>query len=186
MMKFKPKREKFLFYVLFFCILLRILQSFPLDNSNLLGGSDFSFHFFRVWYIIENGYTRWNGFWYAGFPFEIYSPLSHFLGVSLAGVMGFLLSYKFFIDLIFVLTPLAFFLFLRVFELSSNQIMVALIFFSLIPLYPYYLFDGRYPALMNIFFGLIYWKFLKRSIDSWNKRNFLITALSYSSMILVH
>src|SRR2546428_10069790 len=108
-MKFKKKEKEFLIYVLFFCVFLRIVQSFPLDNSNLLGGSDFSFHFFRVWYIFETGYTRWNGFWYAGFPFEIYSPLSHFLGSSLAGLMGFLLSYKFFIDFVFVLTPIAFF-----------------------------------------------------------------------------
>src|SRR5438309_6289977 len=185
-MKFKNKEKRYIFYVLVLCICLRILQSFPLDNSNLLGGADFSFHFFRVWYIFENGYARWNGLWYAGFPFEIYSPMSHFLGSSLAGLVGFILSYKFFIDLVFILTPIAFFLFLREFNLSPFQIMVSLVLFSLVPLYAYYQFDGRYPALMNIFFGLIYWKFLKRTIDNWNKREFLITSLFFSIMILIH
>ena len=37
---------------------------------------------------------------------------------------------------------------------------------------------------MNVFFGLIYWKFLKRSIDRWDKKNFLITSLFFAIMIL--
>src|SRR5205809_421960 len=78
------------------------------------------------------------------------------------------------------------FLFLKEFNLSPYQMMISLVLFSLIPLYSYYQFDGRYPALMNVFFGLIYWKFLKRSVDNWNKKEFLITSLFFSLMILVH
>ncbi len=153
---------------LFTVIVLRILQSVPLDNNILPGGTDTYSHLFRAWYMTEGG--NWNYYWWGGATFlRYYSPLSYIASGFFGQFIGWLLAYKILLNGVFILTPVAFYSLLREFNLKKETISLAVFIFSLSPIFLYTLFDGRYPSLFSIFFVLLYWKFLKRGIDSGKK-----------------
>ncbi len=147
-------------------VAFRILQSVPLDGDILPGGTDTYSHLFRAWYATEAG-GSWNYFWWGGTTFiRYYSPLSYIVSGYLGQIIGWLLAYKILLDAVFILTPVAFYYLLKEFGLDRRIIALAVFIFSLSPIFLYTLFDGRYPSLFSVFFVLLYWKFLKRSIDN--------------------
>ena len=163
MIEMKVKNAYFL--VLVFCIILTLISVFPLDYL-LPGGTDVTSHLFKVWYISEYGVTNWNTFWYGGFPFlRFYPPLFYIISGYLAKIIGYLIAYKLVIDLFYVLTPLVFYFFLNEFKFSDEQKSISLVIFSIIPIYHYYFSNGRHPSLVALFFGIIFWIFLKRAIE---------------------
>ena len=163
------KADKVLLICLAAVFLVKFFAGFPLDNTTIPGGTDVAHFLTNTWYVATHGLTKWNYYWYGGFPFlRYYPPLAFLITGSLAKVLGVLLAYKFVNNLFLALTPLAFYLFIREFKLSKEKEIIALLTFSFIPIFAYFFVDGRYPTIINVFFTLLYWKFLKRSLDDQN------------------
>jgi len=173
--------------VLFFCIILRTISVFPLDYR-LPGGTDLTSHLFKVWYISAYGITKWNSFWYGGFSFlRFYPPLFYAISGYLGKIINFLIAYKLVIDIFYIITPLAFYYFLNEFNFSENQKIVSLIIFSLTPTYHFYFSDGRHPSLIALFFGILFWIFLKKSIeDKRYTKNVVLSSVFLSLSLLSH
>jgi len=181
------KADKLLLICLAAVVIVKFIAGFPLDNSTIPGGTDVAHFFTNSWYIATHGLTKWNYFWYAGFPFlRYYPPLSFLITGFLARLVGIFSAYKFVNDLFLTLTPLAFYLFLREFKLSREKEIVALIIFSFIPIFAYFLVDGRFTTIVNVFFALLYWKFLKRSLDTKGFYNISAAALLLGLSLLTH
>lgn len=173
--------------VLALCILARFIFAFPLDNTLLPAGSDHSFHLFQTWYIAEKGLTKWDYYWDAGEPiFRYYPPLAHAMAGALGKLVGFLLAYKLLGNLFMALAPIAFFFFIREFKLPEGQTLLALVFFTFILVYPYYLFDGRYPSIVNVVFILAFWTLLKRHIDSGGIGTGILSSVFLGLAVLTH
>jgi hypothetical protein len=183
MIEMKVKNAYFL--VLVFCIILTLISVFPLD-SRLPGGTDVTSHLFKVWYISKYGITDWNPFWYGGVSFlRFYPPLFYIISGYLAKIIGYLIAYKLVIDLFYVLTPLVFYYFLNEFKFSEKQKSISLLVFSLIPIYHYYFSDGRHPSLVALFFGIIFWIFLKRAIEKKKYIKELLLCSTFLSLCLL-
>lgn len=180
------KIEKNILIVLIFCLVARMFVSFSLDDS-LPGGTDVSSHLFKTWYIAEKGVTKWNYYWYGGYPFlRYYPPLSYLLGGYLGKILGYLFAYKLVINFFFVIAPLVFYLFLKEFKLTNEKIIIALLVFSLISIYSYYLFDGRHPTLISIVFALLYWKFLEKSVKTKDTKDIVLSSIFLAVTGLTH
>jgi len=179
--------EKILIFVLIFCVYLRFISGFSLNNFLLPWGVDTPNHLFRVWYITKIGFTNWNYYLQGGEAFfGIYGPVLPFIGGMIGKITGFLLSYKIMNNLFFAITPIAFFYFLREFKISDENKIIALSFFTFMPIYSYFQTDGRWSSLINLFFGLVYWIFLKRSIDKNEKKYLILAGITLSISILTH
>jgi len=179
--------EKILIFVLIFCVYLRFISGFSLNNSLLPWGVDTSHHLFKVWYITKIGFTNWNYYLQGGETFfGIYGPVLPFIGGMIGKITGFLLSYKIMNNLFFAITPIAFFYFLREFKISDENKIIALSFFTFMPIYSYFQTDGRWSSLINLFFGLVYWIFLKRSIDKNEKKYLIFAGITLSISILTN
>lgn len=124
-------KNKLFLTILFFCIFIRIFSVYPLNDTTIPGGTDVAFHLFQSWYITENGLTNWNKYWYGGYSFLRFYPfLFHALSGYLGKILGYLISYKLIVDLFYILTPIAFYLFLQEFNFSKEKkILVVNIFF---------------------------------------------------------
>lgn len=167
-------------------MLFRAFQSIPLDNSILPGGTDTYSHLFRAWQAAEDS-GSWNYFWWGGTTFlRYYSPLSYIVSGFFGHFIGWLLAYKLLLDSVFILAPVAFYYLLKEFNLGKNATALAVFVFSLSPIFLYTLFDGRYPSLFSIFFALLYWKFLKMSIDSGKKIWILASGILLGIAIPMH
>ena len=161
------KADKLILVLLAAIAVVKFVAAFPLDNSSIPGGTDVAHFLTNTWYVATQGITKWNYFWYGGFPFlRYYPPLAFLMTGAVAKAVGVLFAYKLVNDLFVALAPFAFYLFLREFKLSREKEIIALLTFSFIPVTAYFLADGRFPTLINLFFALLYWKFLKRSLDS--------------------
>jgi len=181
------KLEKILIFVLSFCVIVKFFSGFSLDNYHFPGGTDTCFHLFRVWYASYMGLPNWNYYWYGGFVFlKYYPPVSMLIASSFSKLVGYLLAYKFMNNLFVAIAPIVFFVFLKDFKLPTEKIIVALIFFSFIPIYAHYLADGRYSTIVSLVFALSYWLFLKRTIDKGTVKNILITSLLLALCLLTH
>jgi hypothetical protein len=180
------KEKKVIILLLIFCVIVKFFLGLPLDNS-LPGGTDTSSHLFKVWYIVNHGITKWNPYWYAGYPFlRYYPPLSYLIAGSIGKFVGYVFSYKLINNLFISITPLVFFIFLREFNLKKEEIIIALVFFSFVPIYAYYLADGRYPSLINLVFDLLFWTFLKKTIDNGKIKNIILASIFLGLGILTH
>jgi uncharacterized membrane protein len=156
--------------------LIRTFFSFPLDNTHLPGGSDIGSHLFRSWFVTVYGLKNWNFYWWGGHPFlKYFSPFQYLISGFLGKFTGWLFSYKLIVDTFFVITPIAFYLFLKEFKLSSTKVALGVIILSLFPFYLFYFLDGRHPTFISFFFCVLYWKFLKKFIDT---KRFLFLSLS--------
>jgi hypothetical protein len=176
-----------IFFIVLVCFLLRFLCGFTLDNIYLPGGADTSTHLLRTWYVATKGMTNWDFTLEAGRTFLfIYPPLGHIITGYLGSLLGYLLAYKLVNDLFYAATVIVFFYFLREFKLDNKKIVVAMIFFSFMPIYSYYFVDGRYPSMASVFFCLLYWIFLKRAVDN-NKptKNLILAGLMLNFSLLM-
>jgi len=176
-----------IFFIVLVCFLLRFLCGFTLDNIYLPGGADTSTHLLRTWYVATKGMTNWDFALEAGRTFLfIYPPLGHIITGYLGSLLGYLLAYKLVNDLFYAATAIIFFYFLREFKLDNKKIIVAMIFFSFMPIYSYYFVDGRYPSMASVFFCLLYWIFLKRVVDN-NKptKNLILAGLLLNFSLLM-
>jgi hypothetical protein len=172
------------FAALLLVLVVRLLTALPLDSS-LPGGTDTSSHLFRVWHIQQYGITGWSSEWYCGFDFLAgYSPLFYLQAGMLAPLLGHVLSYKLVIDVFWLLAPLCFLLLLREWKLPPAVTATALLVFSFLPIYPYYLYDGRHPTLVALPFALLYLKFALRA--STGKKGWVPAGLFLSLAILAH
>ena len=112
------KEDKVILLVLAAILLIKFFSSFPLDNKTIPGGTDVAHFLTNTWYIATYGMTKWNYFWYGGFPFmRYYPPLTFLLTGGLARAVGVLMAYKFVNDLFMVLIPVSFYFFMREFKL---------------------------------------------------------------------
>ena len=181
------KTDKLILAILAAAVLIKFFTGFPLDNQTIPGGTDVAHFLTNTWYISTYGMTKWNYFWYGGFPFMRYYPPLAFLITSFIGkAMGFLVAYKFVNNLFLALDVLAFYFFVREFKLSKEKEIVSTIIFSFIPIFGYFFVDGRFPTLINVFFALLYWKFLKRSLDNKKLTDITIAALFIGISLLTH
>lgn len=136
-------------------LLVRVLTALPLD-ATIPGGTDTASHLFKSW-TFSQGFSWWSHDWYCGFNlFSHYPPLFHILVATFTGLLGHILAYKFVIDAVYVLTPLAFLVLLRRLGLSATQQAAGLLVFSLLPVHAYYLYDGRHPAMLAMTFIILY------------------------------
>jgi len=179
--------KKTILVVILICVIGRIVISFPLDNIHMLGGSDFTAHLFNMWYSSNFGITNWNKYLYAGYPsFGTYSPLSYLVGGYVGRIIGVLLAYKLIIDIFFIITPLVFYLFLKELKLLDESIAIALIIFSLMPVYFYYFLKGTYPTIINTVFILVFWILLKKTIDEKKLKYLVLASILLAISILTH
>jgi hypothetical protein len=186
MLLLKKYQDKIIFGIIVFALIIRAISSFPLDEK-LLGGTDVSSHLFKVWYIAKYGLDKWNKFWYAGYPFlRYYAPLSYWISGFLGKFFGYLIAYKLIIDLFYILLPIPFYFLVKDFKLNQKTIIISFLIFSLIVIYPYYLFDGRHPALISTFFAITFWYFLKRTIDTGKLKYKLLSVISLALTGLTH
>ena len=187
MCSFLKNISKLILISLTFSIVFRIIFTYPLSNDYIPGGTDTHSHLFRTWYIAKYDLLKWNYYWAGGHPFlRYYPPLQYWISGYLGKFIGWLLSYKLIVNSFFVLIPLAFYLFLIEFKLSKESIALSVIIFSLFPVFYYFFFDGRHPTLISFFFTILYWKFLKKSIDT-NKPTFLfLSSIFLLLSLLVH
>jgi hypothetical protein len=184
---FQKKTHNVILLSLIFSIAIRAFFSFPIDNIHLPGGSDISSHLFRSWFVTTYGFKKWNFYWWGGHPFlRYFSPLQYWISGSLGKITGWLLSYNLTIDIFFVITPIAFYLFLNEFKLSPIKTAIGVIILSLFPLYFYYFFDGRHPTLVSFFFCILYWKFLKKYTDKGTLLPLLLSSLFLFFSIISH
>lgn len=182
----KMKKKRILLLVVIFCVLVRLLISFPLNNS-YPGGTDISIHLLRIWLMEKNGMIKWNYYSGGGRPLlNIYSPLGYVLASFLAQYFGFLIGYKIVMNTVFLISTILFFIFLKEFGLDDKQIIVALLFFSLLPIHSYYFADGRYGSLVGFIFCLMYWLYLKKYFDKNRISNFIISAIFLSFTIITN
>ncbi len=181
-------RKKTILFVLSLCVLIKFIFAFPLDNSLLPSGTDTSSHLFKTWYITLKGITKWNYYWYGGYPFlRYYPPISYIIPGFLGKFTGHLFAYKLINNIFLVLAPIVFLYFLKEFKLPARKTVMALVFFSFMPIFSYYLVDGRYPTLVNLVFALLTWIFLKRVVDGKNILiNIFLTAVFLSISVLTH
>jgi len=178
--------DKVIVGVLVVAVFLRILHSVPIDGS-LLVSSDFSVHLFRVWYFSEYGFEWWNKFWYGGYPFLLYySPLLYFLSGALSWFIGPVLSIKVISDVAYIVSPILAYMFFR--EIGVNRILSAtsVLFFSVFPVYPYYLFKGSFASLFAIPFLLLGWKYALRYSTTGSISSLLISSVFISLGFLSH
>lgn len=173
-------------HVLAFCLILRALYSIPLDGS-LPGGVDTASHLFKAWSISEFGLTYWSPHWYLGFPLiSHYPPLLYLIAGSLGRLIDHLLAYKILLDLFFISSPLAFLSLLREIEPDNKVRSLALLIFSLSPIYIYYLYDGRHPAMAALFFGLLFWKYLISYEKTASAKDLIASSFMLALGILTH
>ncbi|HLC39441.1 MAG TPA: 6-pyruvoyl-tetrahydropterin synthase-related protein [archaeon] len=181
------KADKLLIISLVAIVVVKFVAAFPLDNTLIPGGTDVAHFLSNTWFVVTQGLMKWNNFWYAGYPFfRYYPPVAFLITGALAKVAGVLLAYKFMNDLFLVLSPLAFYAFMREFKLTKEKELVALLTFSFIPIFAYFLADGRFPTLINVFFSILYWKFLKRSLDTGKFFNLAIASMLLTLSLLTH
>jgi hypothetical protein len=185
--RYLEKNKKIILLLLVLISIFKIIFGFPLDNYNLPGGVDTSAHLTWAWHIFYYGIEKWDFLWYGGYPFMRYYPsLSHLIAGMLGKIFGYLFAYKLINNIVMVLAPIIFYFFLREFKLSEKKIIVALLFFSFMPLYAHYLADGRYPTLVNLIFILCFWIFLKRAIDRNDKLYLFLSSILLSINLLIH
>jgi len=167
-------------------VVLMALQSLPLDQS-MPGGTDTYSHLFRAWYATEYGLPQWNFLWWGGTTFlRYYSPLTYQISAVLGGLVGWLFAYKLLVDLFFVSLPVAFYFLSKDYLPDVKQRAVAVLVFSLSPIYLYALFDGRYPTLMSLLFCMVYWLFLKRYLDGGKPLQLFASSLMLGLALSAH
>lgn len=181
------KADKLILATLIAISVVKFFAAFPLDNTLFPGGTDVAHFLSNSWYIATHDFTKWNYFWYGGFPFlRYYPPLAFLLTGFVGRFIGVLLAYKLVNDLFLILSTFAFYAFLQEFDLSREKKIIALIVFSFFPIFAYFLADGRFSSLVNIFFLLLYWKFLKRSLDDRKFSSICVAALLLSVSLVTH
>ena len=180
------KSKKIILSVIIVCVVFRLLTSFSLNNS-YPGGTDTSIHLLRVWLMQTKGILKWNYYSEGGQPIlNIYPPLGYIIAGYLAKLFGFLISYKIVMDIVFLISIITYYIFLKEFKLDDKKIIVALLFFSFIPVHSYYLADGRYTSLISFIFSLLYWIYLKKCFDKNRISNLFISALFLSFAIMTN
>jgi len=167
-------------------VVLMALQSLPLDQS-IPGGTDTYSHLFRAWYATEYNLPQWNFFWWGGTTFlRYYSPLTYRISAVIGGLVGWLFAYKLLVDVFFVSLPVAFYFLSKDYLPDVKQRAVAVLVFSLSPIYLYAFFDGRYPTLMSLLFCMVYWIFLKKCLDEGSPHWLLLSSLALGLAIPLH
>jgi len=176
--------KKILLLVLIFCVAARIATSYPLNSYNI-GGTDTSIHILRSWLFEKYNLVKWNYYAEGGMPMtDFYPPLAYMFAGFAGKFFDIMIAYKLVNNIFFVITPVIFFFLLKEFGLDDKKTAIALLFFSLIPIYPYYFADGRFPSLVGFTFSLLAWLFFKKSLDTKKFAYMFLSALSLSASIL--
>jgi len=178
--------KKTIFWVIVFCVIIRSLTSFPLNNS-YPGGTDTSTHLLRILLVQTKGVLRWNYYFEGGNPvLNIYPPFGYIIAGYLSKWVGTLLGYKIVMDTVFLVSVILYYIFLKELKLDDKKIIIALLFFTLIPIHSYYFADGRYPSLLSFVFCLLYWVYLKKYFDKNKTIYFLTSAIFFSFAIITN
>jgi len=185
------KADRLILLVLLAVVAIKFFTGFPLDSASFPGGTDVAHFFTNTWYIDTYGVTKWNYWWYGGFPFlKFYPPIAFLLTAFVGKIaeVGPLVAYKLVNNLFLTLDVLAFYFFVREFKLSKETEIISTTIFAFIPVFAYFFVDGRFTTLLNLFFALLYWKFLKRGLDRGGLVNasISISALFLSISFLTH
>ena len=148
-------------------LILFIWKAYPISNSvGPLDSSDFSAHIFKINYLSEHGVTGWNSYWYGGFPFfKYYPPLSYLIAASMAGI-GTYLSYNLLFDIVWLLIPISFLVFLKSFKLTKLQTSIGLLIFSLSPATLVFFRNSNLPFITSFLFSIVFLIYFKKFMDS--------------------
>ena len=178
------KTKTILLITLLFCIAARAVNSYPLDNS-YPAGTDTSIHVSRSWVFEKFGLVKWNYYEEGGLPqMNFYAPLSYILTSFVGKFFGTIIAYKIIIDCFFLIASVAFFFLLKEFGLDDRKAAIALFFFSLMPVYSYYMADGRFATVVSFTFVIVAWLFLKKSLDKKGFKYIFLSSLAFSASIL--
>ncbi len=166
-------------------LVLYLWKSYPLSNESVpLDSSDFSAHIFKIWHISDNGVTGWNTYWYGGSPFlKYYPPLSYLIASSISFI-GLYLSYSLFINIILLLLPVCFFIFLNEFDLTQVQKSAALFVFSLSPAILVFYRNSNLPFLASFLFSMLFLIYLKKALD--NKAGIFKPIILLAPVLITH
>lgn len=180
---FVRKNAEYLALAVVICMFL--WKAYPLSNSyGPLNSSDFSAHIFKVWSISQNGLQGWNNYWYGGSPLmKHYPPLSYLITSSISG-QGIYLAYSLMFDIVLLLIPITFLVFLKKFDFTKLQQTVALLVFSLSPAILVFYKNSNLPFITAFLFSLIFLIYFKNFLD--NKTSFLKPALLLIPVLLTH
>jgi len=175
-------------HVLIFCILSYVLVTANAYlNPNMPGGVDAANHLFQTWFIKEYGLASWNPYWYAGSPLlDQYPPLTHIFSAFLASVLGVVNGYKVAYAIGFIMLPVSFYLLLKEFPLNDKEKGFALLMFSFSVIYVHYFQEGVYSSLLSFNLVMLYFKYLKKTIDAGGYKNTLTAALFLGLSALSH
>jgi len=180
------KTEKILLAALIFCIVARAAVSYPI-NDYYPAGTDTSVHVLRTWLFKNFGLIRWNYYSEGGMPLmSIYPPLAYIFTGFLGKFLDVITAYKLVNNLFFIATPVIFFFFLEELGLDERKTIIALLFFTLMPMYPFYFADGRYPSLASFTFSIAAWLFLIKNLKSKKPVYAFLSALSFSASLLTN
>ncbi len=175
------------FHLIFILIIYSLILLSTYLNSYLPGGVDASTHLFQTWLFSKEGFASWNHWWYAGNPqLEQYPPLTHFLPSLLAPLFGIEISYKIIFSILFLCIPLAFYIFIKDFDLKKEQKLVALYFFSFSVVFVHYLQGGTYSSLVSIPFVILFFKYSLLFLKNLNFKYFLFASFSLAIVALSH
>ena len=187
--KEKIVKHKIIISVLFFCLLARIyFFPFPL-NENLppLGtGQGNYLHYIEALKTTSIG--DWDYSWSAGVPFlTFYPPLSSIIAFSMTYLFSTITAFKLAFFIFFVLTPIAFYYFLKEFKLNQLEKIIALLIFSFTFYFNAIVAVGmQFALIVAFFFGTLFLKFFISSVKNYKFENLFLSILFLCLTALSH
>ncbi len=184
-MKTEKLSHKIEYITLAFILILYAWKAYPISNSLVpYDSSDFSAHIFKIWFVSENNLSGWNPYWYGGSTlFKQYPPLAYLIPASFTST-GLYLSYYIFFDIVWLMIPLALFIFFKNFNLTKIQTSVALIISSMFPGSLVFFRNSNLPFITSFLFSILFLIYFKKSIE--NKTNWTKPAVLLISVLLSH
>ncbi|GEM_PF-5595068 len=162
-----------------------IIGPLPFDDS-IGGGADSAVYLMRAHLLSTVGEINWNPYWYGGMPFlAFYPPLSFYVLSFLGSIISEIVAFKLISWLMFLAAPVAFYYFLREFNLEAKETALAVLIFSFTMYYNAFMFFGQYPTTFAIPIALVFLKYFVRSVKTDGKRSAAIAALFLGAAILM-
>ena len=96
------------------------------------------------------------------------------------------IAYKIIIDFFFLLTPIAFYIFIKNFKLSEFQKAAGILIFSFFPANIHYFYENSFPTLINILFSLLVWKSVINYSKNRNMKNVYFAGIFFCLSLLIH
>ena len=183
----RGKQRVWVYAILLFAVLGRVLVA-PLPFNGDAGfHSDFSVHLHRIDLLKTQGFTDWDPFWYGGLPFlRFYPPLGPAVAAALP--LPELDAYKLLLFAGFVLFPLTVFLLLKEFKLDLQGLLVGTLLVSFTPRFAEVLFYQNFGTTLALPFAFLFLKYFVRLFaeGELSKHGFALALFFLIATALVH